>query len=1282
MNIIIRNTSKAFHAFFLTAIFLVFGISSFAQPSNDDPCAATPLQVNTTCVRTTSTTNGATSTTGVSDPSCGYYQGEDVWFSLVVPANGNVLIQSWPGEITDGAMAVYTGTCANLNELSCNGDLGVGGTLSTILVTNQAPGTTIFVRFWAWGGFDVGEFEICASEYTPPAAPANDECSSAIALTVNPDQSCAVTTAGSTRGATQSTGTIPTCGASGINDDVWYTFVATNNMHTISIQNVSGTTDMVMQVYAQDCSSLLPVACSDPEYMLVPNLQPGQTYYVRVYTWSSSMDTRADFNICVGSLAPVNNDDCSAAINVPVNPDLNCAQTVAGTTGGATQSNGETNPGCAASGLNDDVWYSFVATNPSHFVSLVNNSGPTTDFVMAVYRGNCGNLQVIRCSDPETMQVNGLTPGQTYYIRVWTYSSTTTIFGNFNVCITTPPPPPSYDEPCSAQLLTVEYTCNYQSFHNMGATASAGIPAPGCADYQGSDVWFKVVVPCEKTLIIDTKQGMITDGGMAAYSAPSCNGPFTLIKCDDDSSPNGFMPMLYLSNLNQGDTIYIRFWNAWSSNPGSFEICASIPPPSSTSTSCTTAQPFCTSQNYSLPSSTNVPSLGTMGCLYSTPNPVWYYIEVQNAGDIIIDISQVDIGGVGRDVDYAVWGPFSSAAAACSGMTDGNIVSCSYSAAPTETATILNAQPGQFYMFLLTNYSNQPATINFQQSGGTGQSNCGALCNIDADNNGPVCADGYVDLTTPGFGGATYHWTGPRCFESTVQNPTQVQVPPIPGVFTYFVEAVDPVSGIKCYGFTEVTVVARVKLGADSSVIACPGSIVNLTTFYDTTGLTATWTLNGSPVATPDAVSAAGIYELVAVNSANCSDTAYVTIIAGTLTFASDTAINRCSGVSANLTEVFNTTGFTTAYEFNNAPVADPTAVSIPGIYDLIVTNADGCKDTVKITVSFDNVTATQTTVNANCTDEGTITITTGTGTAPFEYGLGVDPDSYQSTNTFSVPEGSYTVTVRDAQGCKTEISGIEVGFTDNLTMDDLQNVSICGDNSATITVNGNAASYAWSPSTGLNTASGSTVTANPSSTTTYTVTGTLGSCVKDKVVTVSVELPISVDAGSDLVILSGGTATINATSTGDIASILWSPSIWLSDATILNPVVTPVGTPQTITYLVTVTSPLGCTATDELTITLESPDCIKIRNAFSPNGDGINDVWKVYDSYGCLGNVTVHVYNRYGHKVFESKDYRNTWDGRYQNKAVPDGTYYAVVVYTLTDGTKKFVRTDLTIIR
>ena len=119
--------------------------------------------------------------------------------------------------------------------------------------------------------------------------------------------------------------------------------------------------------------------------------------------------------------------------------------------------------------------------------------------------------------------------------------------------------------------------------------------------------------------------------------------------------------------------------------------------------------------------------------------------------------------------------------------------------------------------------------------------------------------------------------------------------------------------------------------------------------------------------------------------------------------------------------------------------------------------------------------------------------------------------------------------------------------------------------------------------------------------------------------------------------------------------------------------------------WRVTVENEFGCINSDELYLDIEDA-CnyanFEVPNMISPNGDGNNDQWKVYDQDFCLSKVAVQVFNRYGNRVYSNSDYRNTWDGTYNGSPVPDGTYYAIVQYYMTDGTMQTVRTDLTIIR
>lgn len=150
--------------------------------------------------------------------------------------------------------------------------------------------------------------------------------------------------------------------------------------------------------------------------------------------------------------------------------------------------------------------------------------------------------------------------------------------GTLTISCSSPPPPLTNDDPCGAIALTVNSNCVFSTFTNAGAGATAGVPAPGCANYAGGDVWFSAVVPTSGVLDLETAAGTLTDGGMALYTAPSCSGPFSLVECDDDDG-TGLMSLLEFTGLTPGSTVYIRVWEYGNDNNGTFDICASSPVP-------------------------------------------------------------------------------------------------------------------------------------------------------------------------------------------------------------------------------------------------------------------------------------------------------------------------------------------------------------------------------------------------------------------------------------------------------------------------------------------------------------------------------------------------------------------------------------------------------------------------------------------------------------------------------------------------------------------------------
>jgi hypothetical protein len=183
---------------------------------------------------------------------------------------------------------------------------------------------------------------------------------------------------------------------------------------------------------------------------------------------------------------------------------------------------------------------------------------------------------------------------------------------------------------------------------------------------------------------------------------------------------------------------------------------------------CESASPFCTGTTYTFPAGVNAGS-GQVGpcysCLGTKPNPAWYYMKVAASGNIIISMHSEP----SHDIDFCCWGPFLSQNA-CDSLTCNKVVSCSYSPLSTETCTIPNGITGQYYILVITNFSNLPCNIIFSQTGGSGTTDC-TILPPPCSNNSPICVGQTVQLTASPINGATYQWHGPAGFSSSIQNP-------------------------------------------------------------------------------------------------------------------------------------------------------------------------------------------------------------------------------------------------------------------------------------------------------------------------------------------------------------------------------------------------------------------------------------------------------------------------------------------------------------------------------
>lgn len=194
-----------------------------------------------------------------------------------------------------------------------------------------------------------------------------------------------------------------------------------------------------------------------------------------------------------------------------------------------------------------------------------------------------------------------------------------------------------------------------------------------------------------------------------------------------------------------------------------FLFCFSINFSFSQGTDVLSAEQFCSGTS-SLTFNNNFggTDLTQVGCLGSIPNASYFYLEIDQPGDLIFNISQQDLLANPTDVDFIAWGPFTDLTdadntisftdcAVCPNNTDdptyypyldtvpnpdSPITDCSYDASSTETLNILNALQGEIYVVLITNFTGTQGTIDFQQTGGNGTTTCSAL---------PVCGSQFYD---------------------------------------------------------------------------------------------------------------------------------------------------------------------------------------------------------------------------------------------------------------------------------------------------------------------------------------------------------------------------------------------------------------------------------------------------------------------------------------------------------------------------------------------------------
>ncbi len=532
---------------------------------------------------------------------------------------------------------------------------------------------------------------------------------------------------------------------------------------------------------------------------------------------------------------------------------------------------------------------------------------------------------------------------------------------------------------------------------------------------------------------------------------------------------------------------------------------------------CGSAAPFCAgASSYTFPAGTSGASAAPgpdYGCLFSQPNPAWYYFQVSSGGSVIIDIA----GSAGGDVDFICWGPFTSATGNCGSLTAGNTVDCSFSASATETCTIAGAIVGQYYMLLITNYSGIPQNINFGlNTGSTGSTNCSLLATSGSQT---ICAGKTATVSaSTNLGSPTYTW-----MPGALSTPTIIVSPAATTIYTVTIGGTNTLSATytTVVSTSTVTVLSIPTLTLSTNSLLCPGSALNLTassgfTNYVWRGppaLTATTTIAG--ISIPSATtSMMGTYTVTGRAANGCTATATNTVgLIPTSPVITTPSYTICQGG----TQIFNSTNAVGATYYSwsgpasfTSSAQNPTITSI-GLsqggtytvtaYFVVGTSTCSTKTTCSLTILPASITPLA--LIPTVCNNGDINLNGPSGGTSYSW---TGPNSFTASiqnpiinNASLLNSGTYSVTVYT--GFCATMGTVNVTVYNPLSFSiSPQSKTLCVGKSTTVGGLGTGGTglfnYLWSPTSGVSAPNSASTTITGISTMVYSLTITDANCI------------------------------------------------------------------------------------------------------------------------------------------------------------------------------------------
>ena len=637
--------------------------------------------------------------------------------------------------------------------------------------------------------------------------------------------------------------------------------------------------------------------------------------------------------------------------------------------------------------------------------------------------------------------------------------------------------------------------------------------------------------------------------------------------------------------------------------------------------------------------STGIPSMGNWGCLGSTPNAGWMSFGISTSGSVHLLLTQTNAAGTLIDVDFALYGPFSSASAGCPIDATTPQVDCSYSGSGTENIDIASAQAGQVYLLLVTNFNGGSGTISIQSNladNPTGQIDCSVNFSLTTTTTPAKCGlpNGSVTITpSGGFAPYTYTITPPAGIPSTSSIPTFNDL--TPGIYSVQVNSSPNPSGAIISAITGNFTIAEILpmnlVIANQQNVTCNSASDGTATITVTLGsvpYTYDWDLSASNSNIATDLNA-NTHTLTVTDNLGCEDSISVIINQPdplSITFVTPDSM-ICSESSIDLTAVG--TGGSTAYTFtwteNGIPIGNGSTINVDPINTgniYCVTLSELCGSPIP--------------------PQECLTITFPTPITPI-----------------IVPDDSKKCLPGDFLFSNTSINGSEIATMDYSFSNGL----------------------AYS-TTGLNPLSAIFPYAGVYSVD-LTVTSIYGCIYTSQIPNIIEVTPLPI-AGFTI---SKNPATwfettiqTNDVSFGNISSYVWS-SVGASNIT-SNGNNAFISYPEGITgnyeIKLNVTDSEGCIDSTILTMEIVPDIIFYAPNSFTPDDDEHNQSWIFYVEGIDFANFSLQIFNRWGEVIWETKDAKASWDGNYNGSIVQAGSYVWKASYKALDNDDKKERTGL----